>query len=305
LGRALAVKSYIPSCDFIMVNNHIKTSTIIKQSKKFTQEQLRKELEKKPDDYITKVMLAERMDNWEEKIEYIRKNLVTAEYLAATERSRNRSELTEWMLAWDRLHKELPTYSFIEPNSLYELPIPQTLNLQFAQGDWFGEKICQVCDYCDENGNSKQGFVDGFNRENNIQKFDRIIKLTYRHFWCQQDSIYHTLYYSPDESFFIPVTPIMLEGELTLEKILAVISANYPEIYSTLTNYLYKDLDRDAYISIYRNYEWGFDDIFLPLAVRRVIIDNFFHVKPLDTLSCRYLLSDTTNSPTDEIHSAR
>lgn len=284
----------------------MKTSTLIKQSKKFTQEQLRKELEKKPDDYITKLMLAERMDNWEEKIEYIRKNLGASGYLAATEPSRNHSlEETEWNRAWHRLHEELPTYSFIDATSLYELPIPQTLSLQFAQGEWFGEKICRVCDYYDENGNSKQGFIDGFNREKNIQKFDRIIKLTYRHFWCQQDSIYHTLYYSPDESFFIPVTPIMLEGELTLEKILAVISANYPEIYSKLTDYLYKDLDRGAYISIYRNYEWGFDDIFLPLAVRRVIIDNFFHATPLDTLSCRYLFSDITNSPTDEIHSAQ
>jgi hypothetical protein len=121
-------------------------------------------------------------------------------------------------------------------------------------------------------------------------KYQRIIKLTFCHYLCKDNTAY-TLYHhrgyehpSPDwVSSLFPIATISIEGELTLDNFLRALSESHPDVSIALSTKLFKDPDSHAYISEYRYYEewWRGTAIFMPVAIHRVIIENGFQIRPL------------------------
>lgn len=251
---------------------HYRTNLVL-QSKQYTLDQLRAMVHKTPEDYRAKIMLAERMENLDEKIEYIRNNFTGP----GTESH------DEWQKAWLRLYDECPTYIFTGIDSIHEFAIPEKFEKILLSGntDEISELIFLVGDFIDAAGVMKQGFLGERLDEKVFQSFDRVIKLTYRHFLCQQGSVF-TLYHSRDGVFLVPAAKVFLEEEATLEKILLKISEANPQACDWLSHDLQKDPGRNAYLSRYRLYVTFFDDFTNHFAYGRVIINNDFHITPLD-----------------------
>jgi virulence-associated protein VapD len=114
-----------------------------------------------------------------------------------------------------------------------------------------------------------------------IGAYDQIIKLTYKHFLCKQGSVY-TLYHSTDEPFLVPGVQMTLEEEPTLEKVVEKITAVDLRVSKELSAYLRKVPGRQAYISLYRQYKTSFYDFINHFAYGRVMIDEHYHITPLD-----------------------
>ncbi len=254
---------------------HYRTDLIL-GSKQYTTEQLKMKVRNNPRDYKAKIMLTEHMENWEEKIDYIRNNTPRPAPGGVDEEN-------EWQKAWFRVYDECPSYTFVGISSITEYEIPKKYNnlLKPSNPDGVSEQICKVSDFKDTSGSQRQCFLGGLRDEHVIGSFDRIVKLTYKHFLCKQGTTI-SLYYSPEESFVVPALQITLEEEPTLEKVLGKIAEADPDLYKGLSFYLRYDSSRNAYVSLYRLYVNGFDDFTNHYAYGRAVIDDHFHVSPLD-----------------------
>ena len=92
----------------------------------------------------------------------------------------------------------------------------------------------------------------------------------------------YTFYHSPDQVFVIPAVSFTLAEEPNLDQVVARVRAANPAAYQRLLISLKKMPDKDAYLSVYRCFQWGFDDFVNPLAKEMALIDNQFRVTPLD-----------------------
>ncbi|MBI5953790.1 MAG: hypothetical protein HY865_19210 [Chloroflexi bacterium] len=121
-------------------------------------------------------------------------------------------------------------------------------------------------------------------------KYQRIIKLTFCHYLCQDNTAYtlyhHRGYEQPSDDWaegLFPIATISIIGELTLDKFLRALSESHPDVSSAFSTKLFKDPDSHTYISEYRYYYewWRGTAIFMPVAIHRVIIENNFQIRPL------------------------
>jgi hypothetical protein len=198
-----------------------------------------------------------------------------------------KEEQIENPLKWEKAdapwQAELPTYS-LRRCSIDELPVQDKSSLESNPDVYYEEWVWQTYEYVGRDGSTRQGFVG------NGLIFDRITKLTYKHFLCKQDSVY-TFYYSIDERSLTPAVRITLVEEPTFEQVLKVLQEAYPQVYQSLSEHLQKVPGRDAYISDYRNFvsdysgdPSGFDHCILHVAYEQVIIDNHFRVTSPGTM---------------------
>ena len=129
-------------------------------------------------------------------------------------------------------------------------------------------------------------------------KFDRIIKLTYRHYLSKKkarytlyDHIGFSIWLNPDEWHTLRArAEFEIQGELTLEKLLAVLSQTHPDIFAELSHNLYKNPNGENFISHYLYYyreNYSHDNMY-SVAAERVIMYDDFRVKHLDVLRYQY-----------------
>ncbi len=129
-------------------------------------------------------------------------------------------------------------------------------------------------------------------------KFDRIIKLTYRHYLSKKgtryalyDHIGFSVWVNPDEWHTLQSrAKIEIQGNLTLEKFLAVLAQTYPDIFAELSHSLYKNPNGKNFISHYLYYyreNYSHDNMY-SVATQRVNMYNDFRVTPLDVLRYHY-----------------
>ena len=131
-------------------------------------------------------------------------------------------------------------------------------------------------------GDGKQGLGSPERRMQLEVKYDRIIKLTYCHYLCQEQTAW-TLYE------FLPVstasTPFVFAGEVTLENLLRALAAAAPSAHAALLKKLQKTSNPGRYVSDYRYY-LGEQDLGIAMyhgfvvATTKSIITNDFDVMP-------------------------
>jgi hypothetical protein len=132
----------------------------------------------------------------------------------------------------------------------------------------------------------KQGLI--FDGETLLEfKYERIIKLSYRHYLCKE-GIRYTLYDYPGVASkkhhqLDLLATIEMPNEFSLENALDTLAQVHPEIYSEFSKYLCKDSSTGTYVSRYRRWDGrvGFHMIFLTVAIQKAVIDNDFRVTPL------------------------
>jgi len=117
-------------------------------------------------------------------------------------------------------------------------------------------------------------------------KYERIMKLSYTHYLCQEGERY-TLY-----DIFSPVytlcpkrlATIYISGGITLEKMLCVLAKKRPKAHEALSKYLYKDPRKGTYVSEYQHWlgRVGFHCIFPTIARQKVRMDDDFGVTLLE-----------------------
>jgi hypothetical protein len=113
--------------------------------------------------------------------------------------------------------------------------------------------------------------------------YERIIKLSWRHYLCKKDTTYVLYDHFGYDSDKYPVTiellaTVTIQGDLTLTTLMKALSKNYPEAHAKLQECLYKDLAKGAFISRYRGWDGrlGSHCISLPAANQKVLIDDDF-----------------------------
>jgi hypothetical protein len=143
----------------------------------------------------------------------------------------------------------------------------------------------------------KQGLVTPSSRLLGV-KFDRIIKLTYRHYLGKKGTSY-TLYDHIGFSVFVDPAEwhtlqsraeFEIQGELTLEKFLAVMSRTDPDIFTELSHSLYKNPHGENFISDFLYYyreNYSHDNMY-SVAAQRVNMYDDFRVTHLDVLRYHY-----------------
>jgi hypothetical protein len=116
-------------------------------------------------------------------------------------------------------------------------------------------------------------------------KYERIIKLSYTHYLCQEGTRY-TLY---DICLVYKLLPkrlatIYISGGVTLEKTLCVLAKKRPKAHEALSKYLYKDPRKGAYVSEYQHWlgRVGYHCIFPTVARQKVRMDDDFGVTLLE-----------------------
>jgi hypothetical protein len=186
---------------------------------------------------------------------------------------------------------ELPTEFFLEPDTLYLLPLPDRVKACCEDKD---EDVMEI-EYrilTESDGKQRFGHLWCW-PESRSRKwrlvYDRITKLTYGHYLCANGSRYTFYAIYRDElgrEELQPTIRFTFQGELTLDHFLQSLSETYPSIYNELSTYLYKIPDQEGYISVYRQYiRWLIgSDIFLPLAFQRVVLDSHFNITPYDVV---------------------
>jgi hypothetical protein len=245
-------------------------------AKPLAEKLLRKVVKDNPQNDAAWLLLAKCTKNWEEKIEFSKKCIVL--------NRNNNGGMKEWLKYCD----ELPRFSREIPITLYELPIPENRLLRLParesimrgyddQGDWFAELNADIWIHAGEQEFVPLGTLFK-------TKYDRIIKLTYRHYICVNHEKC-TLFRDHLMSLLVPVVTIKIKGEITLDTLCHALEKKHPQIYADLSKLLYKNPLKRDYISHYRYYAWGIDDSEICLAVRRVNIDNNFKITPLDILN--------------------
>jgi hypothetical protein len=116
-------------------------------------------------------------------------------------------------------------------------------------------------------------------------KYERIIKLSYSHYLCQEGeryTLYDIFYYDYKLRPKLLAT-IHIPGGITLEKVLSVLAREHPEVHEMLSIRLRKDPVKGIYISEYQIWEGrvGFHCIFPTVASQKVRMDDDFGVTPL------------------------
>jgi hypothetical protein len=249
-------------------------TTLIQESLRYTVLGLRKLIEENPGDEKLQLYLAERTEDWQEKVEILR----------SLYHSKDHSLEMEAKKAWDRLRDLIPSSTRTDCSSIQLFQGWEKLNMDTSQGDWFAEEKFEVFD-CDSPGKPfQQGFSGGVGSRGYVLIFDRIIQLASCHFLCKQGDSY-ILYASPDGYFLYPAGKVPMLGEPTPDKVLLSVAKNLPQAYDFLKRNLYKAPDREDYISHYHSFAWGFDDFSFGLADGRVIMDDHFQTRPLDLFS--------------------
>ncbi len=203
------------------------------------------------------LLLYECTDDWGEKIECARQAIC------------NDQGNPKAIEAWHRVNNEMPTLSYHDPDALYKLPISESLKSTMENFPSFYEKACSI---------RKVGAREGLTKD---LMYERIIKLTYRHYLCKEGTTC-ILYYSNDDTWLLPVATIVISGELTLRKLVRVLAETHPKEYERLSELLFQDPQRGVYISKYRLFVYSLDDWTLTLTVQRVIMDDHFRTTPLD-----------------------
>lgn len=194
-----------------------------------------------------------------------------------------KSSLLKFHQAAQLAERELPVKHFLEPESLFLLPLPNRVSAccEIEDEDIMEEeyKVITVSD-------DQQCFEihpDWRVPGTKARAYDRIIKLTYGHFICRKGSRY-TFYAvcrnTIGHEILQPTLRFTFEGDLTLELFLQSLSEAYPRLHDNLSSYLFRIPDQESYISFYRMFaRWLIgSDIFLPLAFQRVILDNHFNI---------------------------
>jgi hypothetical protein len=253
--RPLAEVAPISEADFAEVSQRRPAYTVT---------QLREMLQTYPEDGFLRLQLAEQTDSVQERIQLIRECLIHRDPPVVGKAHR----------ALNRLLDELPILAYASC-SIEALPITDKSGLEFGPGEWFAERVCSIDDWTGPDGavGQRLGGKDPV--------FDRIIKLTYCHFWCKAGAVC-TLYHSLDQVFVIPAVKFTLAEEPTLDQVVAMVQAANPAAYQRLSINLKKMPDKDAYLSVYRCFQWGFDDFTNPLAKEMALIDNQFRVTLLE-----------------------
>jgi hypothetical protein len=178
---------------------------------------------------------------------------------------------------------ELPISRLLKPDTLYLLPLPKSVKAR-CESDWDTFEVAYSILSAEQ---GRQRFERRWG-EPPLESYDRIIKLTCRHYIGKDNETY-TFYakqhygYMKAQTDLLPTARFTFQGDLTLEKLLQVLS-EIPSIYDELAELLYKVPERNVYISVYREYEQWYDgtDLSRPVAFQRVIIDNHFDIAPYD-----------------------
>jgi hypothetical protein len=183
-------------------------------------------------------------------------------------------------------HDELPTTNFLKLETLNLLPLPERVR---ACCEDESEDILEV-NYCIHTGpDGKQRFERAWSRTGNKSvkelEYDQIIKLTYGHFICRNDSHYVLFAINRNElgqEELQPTVRFTSQEDFFLEQFLQTLSEEYPHIYKEVSTYLYRIPEVEGYISLYRLYiRWLVgSDISIPLAYQTVILDNHFNITP-------------------------
>lgn len=118
--------------------------------------------------------------------------------------------------------------------------------------------------------------------------FNKIIKLSYRHYLCQDQEKY-TIYRFNNIGYentkrnrpFICMPMIQFKGELDLNSLLGILSQNYPDEYKDVSK-LIKPYSENQYLSKFHHYSAFIDDHHFTGAVQRVLITNNFKTSDFD-----------------------
>jgi HEAT repeat protein len=281
--EALGIHYYVMG--FVSKRPWHKKSALLARSKEYTFEQLQAMVEETPQDYRLRVMLAERMENVEEKIEYIRKNIPESN-VDGFEAGQ------EWRKAWRRLFDECPSFTLTGIDSLRDYAVPEWLQKELEPGgpDSVYESTCVVSDFLDVLDNERRGFFGGALDGHVVRGFDRIFRLTYRHFLCQEGATL-TLYHSRDETFLVPAVQMTLAEGATLDGVLTKVRESSPEVFQELSAFLWKDPGRGENVSLYRLYVIGDSDYGTDhFAFGRAVVHNDLSVTPLDLVKAKATL---------------
>ena len=201
-------------------------TTLLQEKECYLEEELRARIAKDPKDAKASLMLAERTDDLEERIDLVRNNISNKDWDLDNEGKK----------AWLRLHAELPSTSFQSHDSIQSFPGVEKLDLT-TEG--LSETIFLVSDHTIPGGKHQVCFQRGHHPLKERTYFDRIIKLSWGHFLCQTGSRY-SLWYCYDRNFLLPGPTFEMVGESTLEKFIKVIPSLEPKIQH-LAEYIHKD----------------------------------------------------------------
>ncbi len=118
--------------------------------------------------------------------------------------------------------------------------------------------------------------------------FDKITKLSYRHYLCQNQELY-TIYRFNDIGYnrlrenkpLVNMLSIPFKGNLTLENLLTKLFESWPDVYSDISN-LIEPYSQNQYLSRFNHFSAFVDDIHFNWAVLRVIIGNDYRTNDFD-----------------------
>lgn len=259
--------SKMNSDPFILAQEAYRTG-----DRSLAEQRLRNVVKDNPQNDAAWLLLSKCTENWEEKIEYVKKCILS-----------NRNNC-EGLKTWRDYCGEIPSFYHCRPVTLYEVPVPENWVARlpsrygaeqgFEDGNWFAELMVSIWSRA-----GKQGFEVQGNLFNTA--YDRIIKLTYSHYLCVKNDEC-TLFRDHQMFLLLPVATLRVQGEITPDTFSTALATQHPQIYSHLSKLLYKEPLKRGYISHYRYYAWGFDDFKNCLAVRRVWLGDDFSVIPLD-----------------------
>jgi hypothetical protein len=113
-------------------------------------------------------------------------------------------------------------------------------------------------------------------------KYERIIKLSYRHYLCQEGARYtlYDIFYPEYKLRPKQLVTIHIPDGITLEKMLSALAQKHPKAHEALSKYLHKYPIKGIYISEYQNWEGrvGYHCIFPTVASQKVRMDDDFGV---------------------------
>lgn len=248
-----------------------KTNTI-RESLRYTIPQLREKIkqEKEPDRWI--LLLAERTPDWSEKLDLLRQIVHTTDRALEPEVNR----------VWDRLDDIIPQTTLTYIDGIKDFSGWEGVDMDTSHGNSYWESRYEIFEAPVQEhpgAHPRYGFSGGRHSRGIILSFEQIYKLSSGDYLCGDEGIYY-LYQEKQSDFLFPAGIVSLEGDPTPGKVLDSVKEHLPEAYEGLSRRLWKNPDREGYISSYRHFIWGFDDFIFDLADGLVLMDDQFQVTP-------------------------
>jgi hypothetical protein len=192
---------------------------------------------------------------------------------------RDRSHKSAAWQIWEILNHLTPSTRLKDVDGIKEFSGWKKLRMDPKDGNWYAEAYFPIVNYV-LNHRPVQAFQGGINPKTYIRFFDEIIQLTKEEYLCR-DGLDYFLFTERLPDFLFEAGQLILDSFPSPSSVLSAVQAQLPEVYQTLQHNLFPTPDHTGYISCYREFLVGWDDISTHLADGLVLMDDRFQVRPL------------------------